>query len=290
MPTLEELRLFAKHHFYRRVVDYPARDGSLGVVSLGYEAESYEARLRTYEGRFNVEVRGEIPFRAETHRVLSITAGRADAEQRLLVLAGVHGNEQAGLLAVFDLLDSLDSPRTELRNVAVLILTPVNPVGAAWFSRYNGEGYDINRDFVRFGTVEARIVREVFDTFRPTFVVSLHEGPQDATFMFTNTAVEPTLARRLLSTLEARGTVLATHDYFGRELVPRGLAAPTRAMSWLVSAWAKVLKMMATNAYAEQRGVPEITLESSWRSKDRVGRLRAHSDLVMALVGELSAP
>jgi hypothetical protein len=207
----------------------------------------------------------------------------AGAGRKLLVLAGVHGNEHAGLLAVPSILDRLED-----RAVDVSIVTPVNPIGAAHLSRYNGEGYDINRDFVRFYTPEARAVRELFDRFAPDFVVSLHEGPQDATFFFANRCVERDLAVRLLDSMKERGTTLAETDYFGRTLRPPGyapLSATGHAVSWL---WARTLGMMATGMYAEERGIPEITLESSWRLPDRQARVRAHVDLVLTLIDELT--
>ncbi len=58
-------------------------------------------------------------------------------------------------------------------------------------------------------------MRQAFDDFRPDFVLSLHEGPQDAAFLFANRHVDGALARRLLAALEAGGTTLATKDYFG---------------------------------------------------------------------------
>jgi hypothetical protein len=173
-------------------------------------------------------------------------------------------------------------------SVALRVLTPVNAIGAAELSRFNAEGYDINRDFIRFRTEEARIVRRAFDEFRPDFVLSLHEGPQDAAFMFANQHVDGALARRLLAALEAGGTTLATKDYFGLRLRPPGLSASTPVQRGILRVWETTLKMMAVNAYAAGRGVPEVTLESSWRSTDHAARVRAHVDLTLALREELA--
>ena len=38
------------------------------------------------------------------------------------------------------------------------IVTPVNPIGAMEGSRFNGQGFDINRDFRRFDPRQARVV------------------------------------------------------------------------------------------------------------------------------------
>ena len=167
--------------------------------------------------------------------------------------------------------------------LCLFLLTPPN----FWF---NGEGYDINRDFVRFATPEARLVRRVIEALRPTFIVSLHEGPQDATFFFANPEVGEERSARLARRLAAAGTPLATRDYFGRVLSPPGVAGPSLAIRALTFAWASLLSMQATQGYASRLGIPELTLESSWRSRDQAARLAAHVAMVLAVVEEVSAP
>ena len=286
MPSLatlpQDLALFAKYHLKRRVYDHPARETALGIVPLGLELDAYVREVHGYADRFAITTLGEIAYRDASYPVLEVRAAREGAK-RLLVLAGVHGNEHAGLLAVPAILE-----RWAEHPVDLTIITPVNPVGAAHLSRYNGEGYDINRDFVRFDTEEARIVREVFERLRPDFVISLHEGPQDATFMFANRAVDPALAARLLEAMEAGGVTLATTDYFGRTLAPAGyapLGPIAYGLSWI---WARTLGMMAPGMYADARRVPALTLESSWRLPSREARVRAHVELVLAVARELT--
>jgi hypothetical protein len=172
--------------------------------------------------------------------------------------------------------------------VALRVLTPVNPIGAAELSRFNGDGYDINRDFLKFRTEEAKVVCRAFDEFKPDFVASLHEGPQDAAFMFANACVDGALARRLLAALEAVGTTLATKDYFGLPLRPPGLSASSPFQRGVLRAWEAGFKMQAVNAFAAARGIPEVTLETGWRSSDGAARTRAHVELVLALSRELA--
>jgi hypothetical protein len=52
--------------------------------------------------------------------------------------------------------------------------------------------------------------------------------------------------------------------------------------------WEATLKMQAVNAFVAARGIPELTLESGWRSPDRAARVRAHVDLTLALVADLA--
>lgn len=286
MPSLatlpQDLALFAKYHLKRRVFDHPARETALGIVPLELDLDAYVREMQSYAGRFEVGTLGEIVYRDTSYPILEVRAPREGAK-RLLVLAGVHGNEHAGILAVPSILE-----RWTDHHVDLTIITPVNPVGAAHLSRYNGQGYDINRDFVRFDTEEARLVRALFERLSPDFVVSLHEGPQDATFMFANRAVDPALAARLLEAMEAGGVALARTDYFGRTLEPPGYAplGPIGyGLSWL---WARTLGMMATGMYADARRIPELTLESSWRLPSKQARVRAHVELVLALARELA--
>lgn len=291
MPTLHELRQFARYHLVRRVHDHPAREQELGVISLDYDPDAFEQQIRSFDGDgFTVAELARVAYRSRSRPILRVDSTPDDnVRKRLLILSGVHGNEHAGILAIPEVLQRFREARSALSSVALCVLTPVNPIGAAETSRFNANGYDINRDFVRFDTEEARVVRDTMDAFRPDFVLSLHEGPQDASFMFANAHVDAALADRLLRALEAGGTKLATHDYFGARLRPAGLSPSTTASRAVVKLWAMTLSMMASNAFSEGRGVAELVLESSWRNPDRAQRLRAHSDLCIALCRELAS-
>lgn len=291
MPTFAELKQFARYHLLRRAHDHPAREQELGVVPLGYDPDAFERDVRSFDGaQFSVREITRIHYRDSARPILRVDSRNLDrAKKKLLVLSGVHGNEHAGILCVPEILRRFATSYAEGDRVALVVLTPVNPVGAAELSRFNADGYDINRDFVRFDTEEARVVRATLDDVRPDFVLSLHEGPQDASFMFANAQVDGALAQRLLDALESGGTKLATHDYFGMQLRPPGISPATRASRVVVKLWAMTLSMMATNAFNESRATPELVLESSWRNPDRDARLRAHIDLTLALARELSA-
>lgn len=285
MPTLHEVKVFAQLHLKERAHDHPAQEEGMGVVPLGYEPEAFEQAIRGFADRYDVVEEGRVSYRGTSRPILSVSTRRPDPATRLLVLSGVHGNEQAGIVCIPEILERYDRDGA----VGLQVVTPVNAVGAAELSRFNADGYDINRDFLRFRTEEARLVRRVFDDFRPDFVLSLHEGPQDAAFIFANQHVDVALARRLLGVLEAGGTTLAEKDYFGLRLKPRGLSASSPVQRGVLKLWEATLKMQAVNAFAAARGIPEITLESSWRSTDRAERVQAHVALTLALRDELAA-
>jgi hypothetical protein len=285
MWTRGELRSFVRLHLRQRAYDHPARDRDLGVVPLGYEPEAFAEAIRTFADRYDVEEEAHVAYQGTRRPIFAVSTRHPEAARtRLLIVSGIHGNEQAGILSIPEVLERYDRDGP----VALRVLTPVNAIGAAEESRFNADGYDINRDFTLFRTEEARLVRRTFDDYRPDLVLSLHEGPQDAAFMFANRHVDGRLARRLLAALEAGGTVLAERDYFGLRLRPKGLSASTPLQRAVVGSWEAVFRMRAVNGFAAQRGIPELTLESGWRSPDRAARLRAHVDLVLALQAELA--
>ena len=283
MVSVDELRAFVRLHLKQRPYDHPAPDEGLGVVPLGYEPDAFEREVRAFGDRYDVVEETSVAYRGTARPILSVSSRTANPTKRLLVVSGIHGNEQAGIVSVPEILERYDRAGP----VALRVLTPVNPVGAAELSRFNADGYDINRDFIQFRTEEARLVRRVFGEYRPDFMLSLHEGPQDAAFLFANRHVDGALARRLLAALEANGTTLATKDYFGLPLRPAGLSASTPVQRGILRVWEATLKMRTVNEFAAAHGVPEVTLESSWRSTDRVARVRAHVDVTLALSEEL---
>ena len=252
------------------------------AAEVDFEIDRYLDRIRTFEGaRFAVAEEATVHHGERALPILSVRS-RGVATKTLLVLAGVHGDERAGLLAVPSILETWSSERVRL-----VVITPVNPVGAASCSRANAGGHDINRDFARFVTPEARVVRDVFEEVRPDFVLSLHEGPQDGTFMFANRFVDPALATTLCDALAAGGAVLAEKDYFGLRLRPPGLSPATTTTRAVWSLWALAFGKKATIAYSQDRGVPEIVLESSWWMTDETKRVRPHVDLVAAVAQRL---
>ena len=252
------------------------------AATIDFDLDRYLERIRAFRGeRFQVDVEVTVADHGRDYPLLSVCS-RAPAPKTLLVLAGVHGDELAGLLAVPEILESWRS-----EHVRLVVLTPVNPVGAARRSRGNARGHDINRDFVRFATPEARVVRRVFERVRPDFVLSLHEGPQQGTFMFTNRFVGRALATALCAELAAGGTVLAEKDYFGRRLRPPGLAPASTLMQAVWTLWARAFRSQASIAYSQERTVPEIVLESSWWHPDQKARIRPHVALVDAVAQRL---
>jgi hypothetical protein len=223
--------------------------------------------------------------------ILSIRYRGSSARSKLLVVAGVHGNETAGLLAVPAILDLLETGRPEYRFSDVTIVAPANPIGVLHGSRYNGDGCDLNRDFHDPRTYEARVIRDFIASRPPDLIVSLHEGPQDGYLLVVTSEGSKQLAEAAVRAVRERGFLLASSHFAGFSLRTPGLSAEGGGTDFLK--WA--LRLHTLGSFANSLGIGTYTTETSWSSDDFEGRTQAHVVTVEALLlasardGELAA-
>lgn len=224
-----------------------------------FDLDAHYRRLQTATSRYRLSKLAEIAD--ANHRDPIYLLSTNQRAPRLLILAGIHGDEPAGLLAVQQLCRRLCAAAAQPA-VAISIISPINPSGLRAGRRTNAERRDINRDFVHFATAEARAVRDGWQHCRPDLVLSLHEGPQRGVFAFGNRCVAPALGRFLSDQLQQRGILLARRDYFGRRLKPAGFAAHSRLANLIVTLGRHALQRAASNRFADEQGVGELTVET----------------------------
>lgn len=105
-----------------------------------------------------------------------------------LILATMHGNEQAGTPLVLHLETYLQNQPYLLNGRKVVLLALANPDGAAKNRHFNANGVDLNRNFAtanrrnsrRFGRAalsepEARVIRRLIEIYAPDRIVSIHQ-------------------------------------------------------------------------------------------------------------------
>ena len=204
--------------------------------------------------------------------------------RRLLVVAGVHGNEIAGSLAAPRILDDVRARPDAYAGVELHVLAPANPVGLANLSRYNAAGCDVNRDFGRFRTPEAVAIRTVLTSVAPELVVSLHEGPQDGFYVIATRRAPVPVARAMTHAVEAEGIALATKTFLGVPMAGRGLDHEGR----FVTAVKRLIGVGSLGAYAQVRGIGVLTTESPWGSTRLDERIAAQVVAVRAAARALA--
>jgi len=101
---------------------------------------------------------------------------------KVFLWSQMHGDEATGTMALFDLMNFLEQKdnHTEVRDrilkECTLFIAPmINPDGAERFTRRNAQGIDINRDFLKQQTPEAKLLRRLRDEISPDFGFNLHD-------------------------------------------------------------------------------------------------------------------
>lgn len=282
-----KLQMLHKYFFRSKPHEGPIEETDLGIRYLDLNLDQLYEQILSYSSKLQVEILGEVRHHSKSYPLYKVTKDAPVNSPRLLVLSALHGNEQAASLAVPPLLQDLTST-LHFRNTHVSVVTPINPVGVDHKSRYNGQGLDINRDFRRFRTKEAAIVRDVVEDVRPNFVVSLHEGPQtDGTFLYVNKFVDKEMSSGILKDLEDKGILLADRDFLGRKLKTPGIQSVDSLILVYGLFCKHVLGLQNSGHFLRDRQIPLITIETPWRNPDTSQRIDPHIEVIRGVVKRL---
>ena len=100
---------------------------------------------------------------------------------KIMAWSQMHGNEATTTKAVFDLFNYISIYNKEpfvqkiLNNCSICILPMLNPDGAEAYTRVNANNIDLNRDAQNLREPESRVLKQVFDNFKPDFCLNLHD-------------------------------------------------------------------------------------------------------------------
>ena len=108
-----------------------------------------------------------------------ISVGEGDVD--VFLWSQMHGDESTATMAIFDILNFLDSEafleekEEMLKHVKLHFLPMLNPDGAERFQRRNLLGVDINRDALRLQSPESKTLKNVRDSLDADFGFNLHD-------------------------------------------------------------------------------------------------------------------
>ncbi|WP_289022843.1 M14 metallopeptidase family protein [uncultured Salegentibacter sp.] len=108
-----------------------------------------------------------------------ISVGSGDVD--VFLWSQMHGDESTATMAIFDILNFLDSEAFSaekeemLKKLKLHFLPMLNPDGAARFQRRNLLGVDINRDALRLQSPESKALKRVRDSLDADFGFNLHD-------------------------------------------------------------------------------------------------------------------
>ena len=98
--------------------------------------------------------------------------------KKLLFWSQMHGNESTTTKALFDLFNLFSSDNSVIKHIletsTIVVIPILNPDGARAFTRINANEVDLNRDAQGLSQPESKVLREVFNDFKPDFCFNLH--------------------------------------------------------------------------------------------------------------------
>ncbi|EIA07702.1 M14 metallopeptidase family protein [Flavobacterium frigoris] len=98
---------------------------------------------------------------------------------KILLWSQMHGNESTTTKGLVDFLNLLNSgtelAKQLLTNFSFYCIPMLNPDGAKLYTRANANGVDLNRDSQDLSQPESKVLRTVFESFKPDYCYNLHD-------------------------------------------------------------------------------------------------------------------
>ena len=94
-----------------------------------------------------------IGYSSEERPLLSTSLGQGP--RSICIWAGMHGNETTGIFIILSLIELFQKKQINLEGFTLHLIPVVNPDAYVRYSRRNGLGIDLNRDFASFQTIES---------------------------------------------------------------------------------------------------------------------------------------
>ena len=280
--NFKKIKLGYKYYVNPCYYDFPVKQNDFPQVFLEVDLPKYYKKLQfNSEQIFRTDTLFRVSYKENIFPVLSLTKNaQIKASKKLLILAGVHGNESGGVLAVPEILKFVSAEAKKYNDWEIKIVTPLNPIGVIEMSRYTKNGCDINRRIHTSELPEIQLQRDLVTTFQPNIIVSFHEAPSSGFLIHPNQLVPQSLSIELLNHLKTSGVKLATKDYLGRKLKHSGISE----ISGALKIFKKIVKLQPLSDYAEEKGILEITTESGWNTDDALQRIDSHKLLIIKLL------
>jgi len=125
--------------------------------------------LENLSSKFEVSTIG---YSVDLSPIYCVSVGQGS--NKILMWSQMHGNESTTTKALFDLFNYLEENEAVLNSCSLVIIPILNPDGAEEYTRMNAADVDLNRDAQRLSQPESKLLRMVFDGFKPDYCFNLH--------------------------------------------------------------------------------------------------------------------
>jgi hypothetical protein len=104
---------------------------------------------------------------------------KGSGKLKIYLWSQMHGNESTTTKALFDFINLLnngsDLARQLLESFTFYCIPMLNPDGAKLYTRANANSVDLNRDSQNRTQPESKILRTIFEEFKPDYCFNLHD-------------------------------------------------------------------------------------------------------------------
>ncbi len=203
--------------------------------------------------------------------------------KRVLIVAGVRGNEAAGVESTLGIIERLSGPPSPETLFDADILPVVNPWGWVHGLGRNPMRIDIDRDFGSFDSREARIIRRFMRDKRYDLVIDLRENIEATGFSIHLFGMDATgAAERILAEADARG-----YPIEGRPADPRAGLVTVSSWHLTLLEW---LGSFSLPAYARRQVASVVYMVVTPTILPLADRVALQRMAIEALIAEHAAP
>lgn len=204
--------------------------------------------------------------------------------KQVLVLAGLHGNETAGVDCVLALIQRLRSTPGPATLFDMDILPIVNPWGWVHDRPFAPGGVDIASDFSGFDSHEARVLRRFLREKRYDLVLDLREDPAADGFYLRQYGMDDSRAAvRTVERVRAAGHPIE-HDPGGILLKPRNGIVATPMWGLTILRLARRLTIAEYIRRGVSSSVFTVVTPATWPLAERVAMQQAAVETLLAEV------
>ncbi len=162
MGNLEELKNWFQQNFEHN------------LFGRYIHSKAIRSLLNQYSEKFEIEVIG---YSVNNLPIYKMIIG--NGAKKIMMWSQMHGNESTTTKAVFDLLKLLVADNkystTILKNCTLCIVPMLSPDGAMAYTRMNANEIDLNRDAQDLSQPESKVLRGLYNDFKPHYCFNLHD-------------------------------------------------------------------------------------------------------------------
>jgi hypothetical protein len=152
----------------------------------------FENILNYHNNFIDVNSIGNMTYNNKRYPMI-IYNSKNNSDKNLLITAGIHGSEEAGVNSIEEIIDNILTKYNGKFNFT--IMPCINPSGYLINERKNADKIDVNRSFIENSlSQESIILMNYFNGKKYDIVINLHEdNPKDADEEYPESILEPYL-------------------------------------------------------------------------------------------------